>query len=130
MPKRGYGHMILIIVLAKGIKPCYTTYMISWQAISLRSINPLITTRAAHDGRAYLCLPAIARTIMGGPSSSMGGRMKDSYVLLGLLQKRAPTSVEQATLSNEYNKIPTEEERFKWAVCALADGILYGNWPW
>ena len=56
--------------------------------------------------------------------------MKDSYMLLGLLQKRAPSGAEQEKLSKEYNNIPTEEERFKWAVTSLADGILYGNWLW
>lgn len=56
--------------------------------------------------------------------------LNDSYILLGLLQKRSPSIKEQSDLAREYNKIPSEQERFRWAVCALADGVLYGNWPW
>ena len=56
--------------------------------------------------------------------------MEDSYVILGLLQKRAPNGTEQKKLANEYNKIPTEEDRLRWTVTSLVDGILHGNWPW
>ena len=36
---------------------------------------------------------------------------------------------QQKSLLAHYNEIPVED-RPRWLAGSIADGVLYGNWPW
>jgi hypothetical protein len=61
-------------------------------------------------------------------------RMSDgqtvAYKLLGILHHIAPNRDAQNICTRMFNSVPEGLERDKAMTCALADGYLYGNWPW
>lgn len=59
---------------------------------------------------------------------------KISYLMLGILQRYAPTGVEQRELSEMYAEMQrdglTEDQIVAGFAGALVDGLTDGNWPW
>jgi len=60
----------------------------------------------------------------------MGDGQTVAYKLLGILHHIAPDSEAQACCTRVFNSFEPGLERDKGMTCALADGYLYGNWPW
>jgi hypothetical protein len=53
-----------------------------------------------------------------------------AYKLLAILQHIAPTSLDQQECAKLHNEHLPGPEQDKAMASALADGYLYGNWPW
>lgn len=57
-----------------------------------------------------------------------------AYQLLGILQRYAATSAEQAAMASAYNQMQSHGLSQPEVVARLAgflhDGTAYGNWPW
>lgn len=63
-------------------------------------------------------------------AATMGDGQSVAYKLLAILHHIAPNKAAQDACTRAYNSAPEGAERDKAMVCALADGYLYGNWPW
>lgn len=50
--------------------------------------------------------------------------------LLKMLMELAPTSEAANNILADANEANREGRGDKYVVCALCDGVLYGNWPW
>jgi hypothetical protein len=60
----------------------------------------------------------------------MGDGQTVAYKILGILHHIAPDMDAQNVCTRIFNSVEPGVERDKTMVCALADGYLYGNWPW
>jgi len=63
-------------------------------------------------------------------ASRMGDGQTVAYKLLGVLHHIAPNKEAQDICTRIYNGVPEGLLRDKAMVLALADGYVYGNWPW
>jgi Asp-tRNA(Asn)/Glu-tRNA(Gln) amidotransferase B subunit len=58
----------------------------------------------------------------------------EAYILLGMLQRIAPTGRAQQQCADMYNEAlkhtGDNKELAKIMANSLADGLNYGNWPW
>jgi hypothetical protein len=60
----------------------------------------------------------------------MGDGQTVAYKLLGILHHIAPDKEAQNVCTRIFNSVAPGVEQDKTMCCALADGYLYGNWPW
>lgn len=63
-------------------------------------------------------------------AARMGDGQSVAYKLLGVLHHIAPDRDAQNVCTRMFNSTPEGFDRDKAMVSALADGYLYGNWPW
>lgn len=63
-------------------------------------------------------------------SSRMGDGQSVAYKLLGILHHIAPDGEAQNVCTQIFNSYQSGPEQDKAMCLALADGYLYGNWPW
>ena len=57
----------------------------------------------------------------------------DAHKIMAIVAKHAHTDIWRKRLLDELNHVRCVDgvpAAAKHAVCTLADGLLYGNWPW